>query len=54
MSFPTTSSPAAFPQTNQPWHTLTVAEALEQLDSDPSQGLAAENINQRQQYFGAN
>ena len=54
MSFPTTSSPTAFPKTNQPWHTLTVAEALEQLDSDPIQGLETENISQRQQYFGAN
>jgi Ca2+-transporting ATPase len=56
MSFPTTSplAASAFPQTNQPWHNLTAAEALAQLDSDEQEGLRTEVITQRQQYFGSN
>ncbi|GAB4231981.1 MAG: cation-translocating P-type ATPase [Stanieria sp.] len=56
MNVPRTSSfPSnSMPETSQEWHTLDTQESLAILTSDSTQGLTAEQIEQRKQIFGAN
>jgi Ca2+-transporting ATPase len=42
------------PETSKEWHTLDTQESLAILTSDSTQGLTAEQIEQRKQIFGAN
>lgn len=54
MNFPSTSDTATMPQTNEPWHSVSLETATELLQSDRDRGLNAELVDQRQQYFGTN
>ncbi|MGF1481437.1 MAG: cation-translocating P-type ATPase [Cyanophyceae cyanobacterium] len=53
---PTTSSMPAQtpPETARAWQTTEVEQALQGLQSDAEEGLTTQQVNQRQQYYGAN
>ena len=53
-NFPTTANRAAMPQTNEPWHTISLEQVTELLQSDGDRGLSSDEIDRRQQYFGVN
>jgi P-type Ca2+ transporter type 2C len=55
MNFPTTSSSSStMPQTTEAWHVFNPEKTAELLQSNPDLGLSNQQIDDRQQYFGAN
>lgn len=54
MNFPTTSNSAALPQTSESWYTISSQKTIELMHSDANHGLSTKEVDQRQQYFGAN
>ena len=54
MNFPTTSDTPTMPQTDESWHAVSVEKSTELLQSDRTTGLSADDVYQRQQYFGTN
>ncbi len=54
--FPVTSSSPSpsLPNTNSPWHTLSVEQSLTELDTDAETGLTSQQVAQRLQHYGLN
>ncbi|MGL4884373.1 MAG: HAD-IC family P-type ATPase, partial [Waterburya sp.] len=48
------SSSSTLPDVQQPWHTLSPDNTIELLNSDRDQGLTAEQVQQRLEYYGKN
>ncbi len=48
------TSASSSPGTTEAWHTLELEPTLERLQTDPNRGLTAQQVAERQQYYGFN